>query len=211
MKRAWELGAAVGHFDLVQPSQHDQEYTRSLLPQTFANYPRIPFSASLQSMSTTRPPVPPRPYEFGSPDNTSNGPPPIPPLPPNFRPESDYDVQPHFADPLVAPRPQKLQPDLPANVSVFVLCWAWASELMCLGFALRFVLRTILVGSSGDDAWVYRWTTFLLCHGWTRVVLDLSRWRARSMNRWRMVDCRRLSHTLGIRLLSSSSNSNHHR
>ncbi|OBZ65105.1 Chitin synthase regulatory factor 4, partial [Grifola frondosa] len=37
-----------------------------------------------------------------------------PPLPPDFKPDQ-FQSPPHFEDPLVAPRPHKLQPDLPAN------------------------------------------------------------------------------------------------
>ena len=62
----------------------------------------------------TVPPVPPRPLEsYEQPKDASA--PPLPPLPPNFKPELESSP-PHFEDTLVAPRPQKLQPDLPANV-----------------------------------------------------------------------------------------------
>ena len=68
------------------------------------------------------PPLPPHPP--ASTTTTGTGAPPIPPLPASYR--SDYEHQqhqhpyespPHFADPLVAPRPHKLDPHLPANVS----------------------------------------------------------------------------------------------
>lgn len=50
--------------------------------------------------------------------NDGPPPPPVPPVPHSLRVEleSEYGSQPHFDDPLVAPRPHKLQPDLPANV-----------------------------------------------------------------------------------------------
>lgn len=65
------------------------------------------------------PPVPPRPYDAYDSRPSHNGdPPPIPPLPPTLRVEleSEYGSGPHYDDPLVAPRPHKLQPDLPAHV-----------------------------------------------------------------------------------------------
>ena len=71
------------------------------------------------------PPVPPRPFEYQH-DQHGDEPPPVPPLPPNFHPDQDVDYNdeyyayassgPHFADPLVAPRPQRLTPQLPADV-----------------------------------------------------------------------------------------------
>ncbi|TCD63678.1 hypothetical protein EIP91_005122 [Steccherinum ochraceum] len=65
-------------------------------------------------MST--PPVPPRPLESYE-NSKSNAPPPIPPLPPNFKPDiDDQELTPHFENPLIAPRPHKLQPDVPANM-----------------------------------------------------------------------------------------------
>lgn len=47
-------------------------------------------------------------------------PPPLPPVPQSLRAEieSEYGSPPHFEDPLVAPRPHKLQPDVPANVRI---------------------------------------------------------------------------------------------
>lgn len=67
------------------------------------------------------PPVPPRPYEgYDSQSSRSDipAPPPVPPLPPSLKVqlESEYGSRPHFEDPMVAPRPHKLQPDLPENV-----------------------------------------------------------------------------------------------
>ena len=62
------------------------------------------------------PPVPPRPFdEYDSPHRQDSAPPSVPPLPPDFKPDQ-YSSGPHFEDPLVAPRPHKLQPDLPKNV-----------------------------------------------------------------------------------------------
>lgn len=72
-------------------------------------------------MDYNRPPVPPRPTSSYT--NSSSGPappPPVPPLPPNFS-FNGQDPQislPHFEDPLVAPRPHKITPDLPADVSL---------------------------------------------------------------------------------------------
>ncbi|KAH7906763.1 HCP-like protein [Hygrophoropsis aurantiaca] len=60
------------------------------------------------------PPIPPRPAEYGGPANFQPpGPPPVPPLPPDFIAQS----QPHFTQPLAAPRPHRLDPDLPANMA----------------------------------------------------------------------------------------------
>ncbi|KAH9833110.1 uncharacterized protein C8Q71DRAFT_774181 [Rhodofomes roseus] len=63
------------------------------------------------------PPVPPRPFSNYDDFHTSQrpSPPPIPPLPPGFDPAQASG--PHFEDPLVAPRPHKLQPDLPATMA----------------------------------------------------------------------------------------------
>lgn len=74
-------------------------------------------------MATHLPPVPPRPYSYNSSDypdypDSSNAPPPVPPLPPNYIPDIDYTSLPHFQDPLVAPRPQRLNQDVPADVSI---------------------------------------------------------------------------------------------
>ncbi|KAL4245194.1 Chitin Synthase Regulator [Abortiporus biennis] len=76
-------------------------------------------------MATPTPPVPPRPFDDYDRDKQqqqrqNSGPPPIPPLPPNFKTEPQPPFvasAPHFEDPLVAPRPHKLQPDLPANMA----------------------------------------------------------------------------------------------
>ncbi|KAH8073806.1 hypothetical protein BXZ70DRAFT_1081194 [Cristinia sonorae] len=60
------------------------------------------------------PPVPPRPVDYSPPPP---GPPPVPPLPPNFKPDIDDDrLMPHFENPLIAPRPHKIQPELSANM-----------------------------------------------------------------------------------------------
>ena len=66
------------------------------------------------------PPVPPRPLESYDSQRKPSAPPPVPPLPPTFKQdqESVLGSPPHFEDPLVAPRPHKLQPDLPANVRI---------------------------------------------------------------------------------------------
>ena len=64
------------------------------------------------------PPVPPRPFDdYDAPHRQDSNPPAVPPLPPDFKPDQ-YSSGPHFEDPLVAPRPQKLQPDLPKNVRI---------------------------------------------------------------------------------------------
>ncbi|OCH86984.1 hypothetical protein OBBRIDRAFT_760449 [Obba rivulosa] len=70
------------------------------------------------------PPVPPRPFDnyddYVRRKSHESPPPQVPPLPPGFRiVEEDPDVAspPHFEDPLVAPRPHRLQPDLPANMA----------------------------------------------------------------------------------------------
>jgi hypothetical protein len=72
------------------------------------------------------PQLPPRPVQNQNSNNNAynNNPaqssaPPVPALPPGFRPEIDgmYDSQPHFMQPLVAPRPQKLMSSVPAEVS----------------------------------------------------------------------------------------------
>ncbi|KAI1784859.1 HCP-like protein [Ganoderma leucocontextum] len=63
------------------------------------------------------PPVPPRPFDdYDSPHRQGSAPPAVPPLPPDFYPDQ-YSSGPHFEDPLVAPRPQKLQPDLSKNMA----------------------------------------------------------------------------------------------
>ncbi|KAH8104415.1 hypothetical protein DFH11DRAFT_1733825 [Phellopilus nigrolimitatus] len=64
------------------------------------------------------PPVPPRPYSPPSNERHASLPPPVPPLPPDFRPvPDDEQLLPHMADPLLAPRPQRLNPDLPADMA----------------------------------------------------------------------------------------------
>jgi hypothetical protein len=71
-------------------------------------------------MSYARPPLPPRPMDGPAP-GSSAPPPPIPPLPPNFDPSEDeyaYGSSPHYANPMLAPRPHKVNPDLPADVRV---------------------------------------------------------------------------------------------
>ncbi|KAI0716270.1 hypothetical protein C8Q76DRAFT_692038 [Earliella scabrosa] len=63
------------------------------------------------------PPVPPRPFDdYDQPPRQASSPPAVPPLPPDYTPDQ-YSSGPHFEDPLVAPRPQKLQPDLPKNMA----------------------------------------------------------------------------------------------
>lgn len=62
-------------------------------------------------------PVPPRPQQLY---DDLPPPPPVPPLPPNYQPErppDPYVSPPHLEDPLVAPRPQKITPDLPADMA----------------------------------------------------------------------------------------------
>lgn len=69
----------------------------------------------------SNPQVPPRPYDDHGrrPSRGQNGPPPLPPIPPALKQdlESEYGSAPHFEDPLVAPRPHKVHPDLPANMA----------------------------------------------------------------------------------------------
>ncbi|THH03459.1 hypothetical protein EW145_g6235 [Phellinidium pouzarii] len=68
------------------------------------------------AFNLSAPPVPPRPYSASA-HREGSLPPPIPPLPPDFRPDIG-DVQlPHLVDPLVAPRPQRLNPDLPTDMA----------------------------------------------------------------------------------------------
>ncbi|KIJ61885.1 hypothetical protein HYDPIDRAFT_137149 [Hydnomerulius pinastri MD-312] len=69
------------------------------------------------------PPVPPRPVEYVARNSVQsvNQPPPVPPLPPNFIAQSQSQQSPppslpHFEQPLAAPRPHRLDPNLPANV-----------------------------------------------------------------------------------------------
>ncbi|KAF8875033.1 hypothetical protein BD779DRAFT_1678416 [Infundibulicybe gibba] len=59
------------------------------------------------------PPVPPRPASVNQ-----NPPPPRPPLPPDILQNrySPYESPPHFDNPLIAPRPHKLDPTVPANM-----------------------------------------------------------------------------------------------
>ena len=59
----------------------------------------------------TAPPIPPLPP--GALIPSSNLAPPLPPIPPQLQEGSP----PRFDNPLVAPRPHRLDPDLPANVS----------------------------------------------------------------------------------------------
>lgn len=70
------------------------------------------------SLTMAAPPLPPLPPDFKNKDNFIS-PPAVPPLPPNFRLNNEdysYESPPHFADPLVAPRPHKLDHSIPANV-----------------------------------------------------------------------------------------------
>ncbi|KAG6888819.1 hypothetical protein C0992_007433 [Termitomyces sp. T32_za158] len=57
------------------------------------------------------PPVPPRPYSAQS--RSQSNPPPVPPVPQELR----YDSPPHFADPIAAPRPHRIDPSIPANMA----------------------------------------------------------------------------------------------
>lgn len=72
------------------------------------------------------PPVPPRPYSAQS--RSQSNPPPVPPVPQELR----YDSPPHFADPIAAPRPHRVDPSIPANVSS---CSLIVSHLMSLKMA----------------------------------------------------------------------------
>jgi hypothetical protein len=175
-----------------------------------------------QTMSIPPPPVPPRPYQYEGPDGAgaNGGPPPIPPLPPNYRPENGGygyggydDVQPHFSDPLVAPRPQKLTPDVPANVSDSGCCkclWMCADELDGLETNTNAMLA--VTKSATCALWPHRWKPSAV-FGDTRTntftppalkyTSNPSRWRARSTNRWHLpptVAWRRLSHPTRLTL-----------
>ncbi|KAG6900942.1 hypothetical protein C0993_004379 [Termitomyces sp. T159_Od127] len=57
------------------------------------------------------PPVPPRPYSAQG--RSQSNPPPVPPVPQELR----YDSPPHFADPIAAPRPHRVDPSIPANMA----------------------------------------------------------------------------------------------
>ncbi|PPQ96668.1 hypothetical protein CVT26_010293 [Gymnopilus dilepis] len=87
------------------------------------------------------PPVPPRPYDLNAnatprtdPNSTHrtdpNLPPPVPPLPPDVRLQNEryntpspyeyeyeYESPPRFENPMIAPRPHRLDASIPANVS----------------------------------------------------------------------------------------------
>ncbi|KAI0739282.1 hypothetical protein C8Q80DRAFT_1112956 [Daedaleopsis nitida] len=64
------------------------------------------------------PPVPPRPFDdYDQPHRQLSSAPAVPPLPLDYNPDA-YSSPPHYEDPLVAPRPQKLHPDLPKNVRI---------------------------------------------------------------------------------------------
>ncbi|CDO76800.1 hypothetical protein BN946_scf184978.g29 [Trametes cinnabarina] len=68
------------------------------------------------------PPVPPRPFEEYDEPQKPSSPPALPPLPPDFKPERDQAIdqlacRPHYEHPLAAPRPQKVQRDLPMNMA----------------------------------------------------------------------------------------------
>ena len=52
-------------------------------------------------------------------------PPPVPPLPTGIRVQSDFEYRPsppHLEEPLLAPRPHKVTPDLPAEVGTITSC-----------------------------------------------------------------------------------------
>ncbi|KAF8843893.1 HCP-like protein [Paxillus ammoniavirescens] len=71
------------------------------------------------------PPIPPRPVEYSARNSvlsSKDQPPPVPPLPPELVASSRSQPSPppslpHFDLPLVAPRPHRLDPDLPANMA----------------------------------------------------------------------------------------------
>ncbi|KAH7886822.1 HCP-like protein [Phlebopus sp. FC_14] len=62
------------------------------------------------------PPVPPRPVDYDARQSVEQ-PPPIPPLPPELLAQSQRQSLPHFEPPLAAPRPHRLDPNLPANMA----------------------------------------------------------------------------------------------
>jgi hypothetical protein len=72
------------------------------------------------------PPLPPKPRESINPN--PGPPPPIPPLPPDLRQQAEryntpsrYELEspPHFENPLIAPRPHRLDHSIPSNVGPF--------------------------------------------------------------------------------------------
>ncbi|KAH7090920.1 hypothetical protein BKA62DRAFT_724621 [Auriculariales sp. MPI-PUGE-AT-0066] len=67
------------------------------------------------------PPVPPRPINYGSNSNDPSAPPPLPPLPANYQyaydPVFDGPAPRHWEDPLVAPRPFRYDPGIPADMA----------------------------------------------------------------------------------------------
>lgn len=79
-----------------------------------------------ETLTMANPPLPPKPRES---INTNPGPPPpIPPLPPDLRLQTEryntpspYELEspPRFENPLIAPRPHRLDHSIPANVSPF--------------------------------------------------------------------------------------------
>lgn len=97
------------------------------------------------------PPIPPLPpnfrpdleadnearYSYGGYDSASAPPPPPAPgfYPP---PPQDAGSAPHYADPLVAPRPQRLTPDVPADVSVSCVFLHHCSSSVCFGLGFVF-------------------------------------------------------------------------
>ena len=69
------------------------------------------------------PPIPPRPnssYDGGYPARQNSNPPPLPPLPPNFHLQ---ESPPHFQDPVLAPRPQRLMQSVQADVRETIRSW----------------------------------------------------------------------------------------
>lgn len=97
------------------------------------------------------PPIPPLPpnfrpdlevdnearYSYGGYDSASAPPPPPAPgfYPPPPQIALDAGSAPHYADPLVAPRPQRLTPDVPADVSVSCTAHHHRSSFsVCFGF-----------------------------------------------------------------------------
>lgn len=101
---------------------------------------------SAEHSQMAAPPIPPRPFDnyddyVRRPESSESPPPAIPPLPVGFKLEQEdttsaFSSAPHFEDPLVAPRPQKLQPNLPAHVSdIPCLLFPIAKDLAC--FAVK--------------------------------------------------------------------------
>lgn len=116
------------------------------------------------------PPIPPLPpnfrpdleadnearYSYGGYDSTSAPPPPPAPgfYPPPPQIALDAGSAPHYADPLVAPRPQRLTPDVPADVSVlarFIIILLSSSAWIWVGFGFWVEGSTSSFGRSKDQ------------------------------------------------------------